>query len=330
MFLPAPDFQSAEFGVAGIAWSLDSPAQANVSSWTGRRTVVADPWHRRWRARVDLCPVTGDSSIRTMRSFLTRCRGSVATFRLHATEGKQNDNVDVTVAATAAAGATSMTIAGAATPLKDGEFATVNGQLLQITRFQSGQTIAFEPPLRQQAAAGTPVVTSRPYALVHMAESTTGWSVEPGAVYGIGFNVEEAILEADGTAPESQLVTNGYFTTDTAGWTPISIASLSIAAARLRVTNSANGGAIAYQAINLTPFMSYRITADLLGGTSPMSALGVGTSPSDVSMVNLAGAGSKDATFVAATATVYISLHSSGASVTGQYNDYDNISMRAA
>lgn len=189
--------------IRSIQWSLERPAQINVSAWTGKRTVVANPWYSKWRARVELAPIVGEANVRAIRSFLARCRGSINTFRLYATEGDQNANDAVTVSATAAAGATSMAITGAETALLDGQLVTVNGQLLQLTADQSGSTISFEPPLRAQAAAGTAVVTGRPYALVHMAAAQAGWGVDPGQVYGIAFDVEEAILEADGAAPET-------------------------------------------------------------------------------------------------------------------------------
>jgi hypothetical protein len=191
------------FRVRSITWDLDQPGDANVSAWTGKRQAVTNPWHGRWSARVQLAPVVGEANVRALRSFLARCRGKLNTFRLRATEGAQNANSGVTASATVAAGARSMDIIGYTTPLLDGQFVTVKGQLLQLTADQSATLITFEPMLRQQITGGTTVVTSRPYALVYMTSSANGWSVDPGQQYGISFDVEEAILEDDGSPPES-------------------------------------------------------------------------------------------------------------------------------
>ena len=196
-FITAPTLK-----IRSIQWTLDRPAQANVSQWTGRRTLIANPWHGKWSAKVELSPLVSEANVRAVRSFLARCKGSLNTFRMFATETAQNANSGVTVTSTVAAGVTSFAISGAATTLKDGQFVTVNGQLLQLTADQSGTTLTFEPPLRQQATAATKVVTSRPYDLVYMTNSQSGWGVGAGQLYSIGFEVEEAILETDGTAPE--------------------------------------------------------------------------------------------------------------------------------
>jgi hypothetical protein len=183
--------------IKAIEWTFSRNDGVNVSGWDGSRTVVADPWSAKWRAKVELVPIIGENNFRAIRSFLAQRKGQIVPFRLNATEAPQNANSGVTVASTAAQGATSMTLAGAATPLKDGQYVTVNGQLLCCTADQSGSTINFKPPLRQQAAAGTTVVTARPYALVFMATARLGWSVDPGQVYGVTFAAEEAVRETD-------------------------------------------------------------------------------------------------------------------------------------
>jgi hypothetical protein len=207
-FITAPAFK-----IKSVSWSLDRPSQSNVSSWTGRRQVLTNPWHGKWSAKVELAPIVGEANVLAMRSFLARCRGSVNTFRLYATEGAQNANGGVTVFATAPAGNAAIQLTGYASRLLEGQFFTVNGQLCLCTADQDTGTsiVTFEPPLRQPAAAGTPVVTSRPYALVYLSSSTAGWDVGAGQVYGISFTVDEAILEADGAAPEISVV-SGFAT----------------------------------------------------------------------------------------------------------------------
>lgn len=185
-----------------IEWALDRPAQINVSL-SGKRTVSSTILYGKWSARVELAPIVGQANAQAIRSFIARCNGPLNRFRLYATESAQNANSGVTVSAAATAGDTALTITGYTGALLAGQMATINGQLVQITADQSAGTITFEPPLRADASVGTTVVTSRPYALVRMADSTAGWSVGPGQVYEIAFDVEEAVGESDGVVPES-------------------------------------------------------------------------------------------------------------------------------
>lgn len=183
---------SPNLRLASIAWSLDRPGQVNTSEMTGKRTVPSNPWFGKWRASVELTPLPDEDSFRTVRSLLMRLRGHVHTFRLPAVIENQNANSGVTVASTVAAGVYSMTISGAATPLTNGQLVTVNDQLLQLTAAQSGSTVTFEPALRAQATAGTTVETSRPTALVHLAESAVSWRVSHKR-FEAAFDCEEAI-----------------------------------------------------------------------------------------------------------------------------------------
>lgn len=87
-------------------------------------------------------------------------------------------------------------ITGSTAPtLTAGMLATVmlpsgNAQLVQITAV-AGNTINFEPPLREAISSGAVVETASPFAQVALADSLIGWSVDPGTQYGIGFDAEE-------------------------------------------------------------------------------------------------------------------------------------------
>lgn len=197
-FVTAPDFP-----IKAVTWTLDRPSQSNVSAWTGTRVAVVNPWHGKWSAHVELATQQDEGGFRALRSFFARCKGSLNTFRLYAAAGPQNSNTGVTLSANAAAGATSVTITGAVASLLDGQFFTISGQLCCCVADQSGSTLTFEPPLRQAANSGTTVVTSRPYALVYLSGSSFAWQIASWRQYGLSFDVEEAILEADGTVPES-------------------------------------------------------------------------------------------------------------------------------
>jgi hypothetical protein len=182
-----------------IEWRLERPAQVHRSAYTGKRVVVANPWFGRWLAKVELSPIVGEANVLQWRAFLGILRGQIHTFRLPVTERPQNSNAGVTVSSTAAQGATSMTLAGAATALLPGQFITVNEQLLQVVSV-AGAAVTFEPRLRVQATAGTGVITSEPYALVSLAGDSSGWAVDAGQLYGIGFEVEEAVGSSDTAA----------------------------------------------------------------------------------------------------------------------------------
>jgi hypothetical protein len=182
-----------------IEWRLERPAQVHRSAYTGKRVVVANPWFGRWLAKVELSPIVGEANVLQWRAFLGSLRGQIHTFRLPVTERPQNSNAGVTVSSTAAQGATSMTLAGAATALLPGQFITVNEQLLQVVSV-AGAAVTFEPRLRVQATAGTGVITSEPYALVSLAGDSSGWAVDAGQLYGIGFEVEEAVGSSDTAA----------------------------------------------------------------------------------------------------------------------------------
>lgn len=177
-----------EIGIQGTEWTLDRPAQINRSDYTGKRRVVANPWHGKWSVRVQLAPVGTGVKARTLKAFFASLKGQVNTFRLPATEGEQEHLPAATVAVTAAQGATSMTIAGAF--LQPGHMATVNDQLLQIIE-SAGAVITFEPPLRQQATAATAIETGNPTCLMAMADSQVGWQVELGPFYRSSFDAEE-------------------------------------------------------------------------------------------------------------------------------------------
>lgn len=197
--ITAPDF-----AIRSIQWSFSRPDSLVISGWTGSAVPMVNPWAGRWRAHVELAAIQGEANARSIKSFIARCEGSTQAFRLYATAGPQNSNTGVTVSSAASAGATSLNIEGYDDPLTDGQMVTVNGQLLCLTADQSGSTLTVQPPLREDAALGTTVVTARPYALVYMASSSNGWKIAPGRLFGIAFDVEEAVLVAETeVTPES-------------------------------------------------------------------------------------------------------------------------------
>jgi hypothetical protein len=145
----------------------------------------------------------GEASMRAVKAFLAQRKGKIAPFRLQAVASAQNSNVAVIVSANASAGTNTVSLSGYSTPLTDGQFVTINGQLLCLTEDQDGANITFEPKLRQNADAGTTAVTALPYAYVHLSQSSVSWRTTPGRLFSVSFDVEEAIVEESAAAPES-------------------------------------------------------------------------------------------------------------------------------
>jgi hypothetical protein len=127
------------------------------------------------------------------------------------------------------------------------------------------------------------------------------------------------------------LVTNGTFNTDTTGWTAAN-SSLSVVSQALRV---AYVGASPRATATITTEIgkTYTISFDAVGSTSNIGYLvrvGIFSgSDANYSSGNIlaANTGTYTAQFVATATTTYITAYSVGAA-SGQYSDFDNISVR--
>lgn len=185
MFITAPDFK-----IRHVDWELERPAQANTGLG-GKRRTAGVPWFGKWYAHVELIPLVGAERVREYRSFFARCNGPVNTFQLPAVEDAQNGNSGVTLDADAAKYANNITITGAATAMTLGQYVTLADQLLLVVGI-AGDNLTVDPHLRGDVSAGAAVETSEPYALVSLVSSSVEWAVEPGTIYSISFDVEEA------------------------------------------------------------------------------------------------------------------------------------------
>ena len=127
-----------------------------------------------------------------------------------------------------------------------------------------------------------------------------------------------------------ELVTNGTFDTDTSGWTAGN-ATLSVVSNALRITASANGEAYAYQAITTTVGETYVAkitrTADT---TTAYDYLKIGTAINAQNTASIVCSGTDEGTetFIATATTTYITIQCGGATLAGEYADFDNISVR--
>jgi len=181
-----------------MSWRLLMPTQANVSSWTGKRQVVASGrgW---WECDFNLPPIVGSANINAWRAFVALARGTANDFYIPVDPTAQSalsntvrtNGTDQTGRSIATDGWPNST-----TVLQAGQFVTINDQLLQVTSDVtsngSGQaTIAVEPPVRQPVADNSVVEYKNPFCKMYMTEEPN-ISVEPGYVYNISLRLREA------------------------------------------------------------------------------------------------------------------------------------------
>lgn len=186
------------FKIRRAEWSLRRPAQVNRSTYSGRRRVVASPWHSLWTANVELVPLEAadDAAVRAMVAAL---QGQINTVRLPAIYEVQSA-ASVVVNGTHAAGVRTLATEGwtpSTLALPAGAYFEVGDQLCVLTAAAnangSGQAnLAFEPPLRSAAADGTAVNVGEPTALMALLEDTVRWSIQAGPLTSYNFQFEEA------------------------------------------------------------------------------------------------------------------------------------------
>jgi hypothetical protein len=125
----------------------------------------------------------------------------------------------------------------------------------------------------------------------------------------------------DGVGPLGpELVTNGDFPVNTAGWTPAGgpLPTVSVVGGALRVTGAA--GSVAYQENTVVVGKSYNLLATSLDVNG---LIRVGTSLNGAQYVQLAGNTDHTITIVATSTSLFVSLRTDGTPA-----DFDNISVR--
>lgn len=181
-----------------MSWRLVQPAQQNISQWTGARQVLASGrgW---WECTLTLPPIVGESAVNSWRAFIGLARGVTNDFQVPVNEIDQSG---LTVTARInGANQTGRSLNTDGWPnstaiLSAGQFVTIGNQLLQltadVTSNGSGQaTISFEPAIRVSPADNAVIEYKNPYALMYFLEDP-GYSVEPGLVYSMSFNLRES------------------------------------------------------------------------------------------------------------------------------------------
>ena len=181
-----------------ITWRLNMPTQNNVSSWTGKRQVVASGrgW---WEATVTLPPVVGTSTFNAWRAFLALARGSANDFQVPVDATAQYANIGTVSTNAANQVGRSISTNGwpnSTTTLVAGQFVTIQNQLFQLTANVTSDgsgvaVLSVEPPVRTPIPANAAVEYRNPYCLMYLTDMPS-YSVEPGYVYSLTLDLRES------------------------------------------------------------------------------------------------------------------------------------------
>lgn len=133
------------------------------------------------------------------------------------------------------------------------------------------------------------------------------------------------------TAPN--LVTNGTFDTDTAGWSAAGDGTISSVGGRLRITQVAGGAtAFAVQAVVTEAGKRYTLCADLVVDAATGNCFvqaGTVSGSANLGNNNIQSNLARNFTsFVAAGNTTYVMLATSPAALAGEYVEFDNVEVR--
>lgn len=183
---------------SAMAWRLVQPAQQNISQWTGARQVLASGrgW---WECSLTLPPIVGETAVNNWRAFIGAAQGAVNDFQVPVNEIAQSSATATPLVNGASQTGRSLITDGwppSTTVLYGGQFVTINNQLLQLTNnivsdSSGNATITFAPAIRVSPADNAAIEFKNPYALMYFAEDP-GYSVEPGLVYSLSFNLRES------------------------------------------------------------------------------------------------------------------------------------------
>lgn len=181
-----------------MSWMLNQPAQNNISSWTGKRQVIASGrgW---WECQITMPPIVGTANANQWRAFLAKTQGVVNDFQIPVDPTAQSALSNTVLTNGANQIGRSIATDGwpnSTTVLSAGQYVTINNQLLQLTADVvsngSGQaTLSVEPPVRTPVADNSAVEYKNPYCLMYLTEKPAV-SVEPGYVYSFSMSLRES------------------------------------------------------------------------------------------------------------------------------------------
>lgn len=122
-------------------------------------------------------------------------------------------------------------------------------------------------------------------------------------------------------SPQTELVTNGTFTTDTSGWSTV-LSSLAVVSGRMQVTATSTGGR-GVQSFAVVVGKAYRVLFDQENGTQ-IAGFRAGTTAGGSEYFAVSSTGSYSRAFVATGTTLHLSAIPSGVGTAF----YDNISVK--
>lgn len=181
-----------------MSWRLVQPAQQNISQWTGARQVLPSGrgW---WECSLTLPPIVGETAVNNWRAFIAAAQGAANDFQVPVNEIAQSSATATPLVNGAGQTGRSLITDGwpaSTTVLYGGQFVTIGNQLLQLTNnivsdASGNATITFAPAIRVSPADNAAIEFKNPYALMYFLEDP-GYSVEPGLVYSMSFNLRES------------------------------------------------------------------------------------------------------------------------------------------
>ena len=131
--------------------------------------------------------------------------------------------------------------------------------------------------------------------------------------------------------PGTELVTNGTFDTDVSNWTAFT-STLSHQSGKLRVTSTGGDYPMAIQTLTTVIGRRYRLTADVIVGNTPLGAVVQVNAETGQSFTASGGLITSNSTvtidFTANITNVNILLHGHTGTSAGQYQEFDNVSVR--
>jgi hypothetical protein len=156
----------------------------------------------------------------------------------------------------------------------------------------------------------------------------TGAQIAAGGE-NIGLALESSKWDGQTLAQElsgqAELVANGDFSAGTTGWTASDVTQ-SVTGGTLTITNTSAAAGYTSQSFATVVGKVYSISVNALGGTSNAS-LRVGTAPNSIANLNVTPVGLSWYSFAATATTTHVTLRVSS-SITGQYTEWDDVSVK--
>jgi hypothetical protein len=183
---------------SAMSWRLVTPAQTNVSEWTGRRQTMASGrgW---WECQITLPPIVGTLNINAWRSFIAKSRGGINDFQIPVDPTAQSSATATPLVNGANQTGRQLNTDGwplSTTVLVAGQYVTINNQLLQLTENVTSNgsgvaTLTFEPSIRVSPSDNAAIEYKNPFCLMYLIEEPM-LSVEAGYVYNLSLNLRES------------------------------------------------------------------------------------------------------------------------------------------